>query len=35
MAEANRAGPIGRPIDRVDAPLKVTGKATALEALDS
>jgi xanthine dehydrogenase YagR molybdenum-binding subunit len=28
MAEANRAGPIGRPLDRVDGPLKVTGKAT-------
>ena len=28
MAEAHRAGPIGHPLDRVDAPLKVTGKAT-------
>jgi xanthine dehydrogenase YagR molybdenum-binding subunit len=28
MAEANRAGPIDRPLDRVDGPLKVTGKAT-------
>jgi xanthine dehydrogenase YagR molybdenum-binding subunit len=28
MSEANRAGPIGRPLDRVDAPLKVTGQAT-------
>jgi xanthine dehydrogenase YagR molybdenum-binding subunit len=28
MARGNRAGPIGRPLDRVDGPLKVTGKAT-------
>jgi xanthine dehydrogenase YagR molybdenum-binding subunit len=28
MTSANRLGPIGRPLDRVDGPLKVTGKAT-------
>ena len=28
MARGNRAGPIGSPLDRVDGPLKVTGKAT-------
>ncbi|MFL5575136.1 MAG: xanthine dehydrogenase family protein molybdopterin-binding subunit [Gemmatimonadaceae bacterium] len=28
MADSHPSGPIGRPIDRVDAPLKVTGKAT-------
>jgi xanthine dehydrogenase YagR molybdenum-binding subunit len=28
MAESNPAGPIGRPLDRVDARLKVTGRAT-------
>jgi xanthine dehydrogenase YagR molybdenum-binding subunit len=28
VAEANRADPIGRPLERVDGPLKVTGKAT-------
>jgi xanthine dehydrogenase YagR molybdenum-binding subunit len=28
MAQDNRAGPIGRPLDRVDGPLKVKGKAT-------
>ena len=28
MAESNLAGPIGRPLDRVDGPLKVTGRAT-------
>src|SRR5258708_628975 len=28
MAEVNRADPIGRPIDRVDGQLKVTGRAT-------
>jgi xanthine dehydrogenase YagR molybdenum-binding subunit len=27
MAESNLAGPIGRPLDRVDGPLKVTGRA--------
>src|ERR1700704_5038029 len=28
MAESNLAGPIGRPLDRVDGRLKVTGRAT-------
>ena len=28
MAESELAGPIGRPLDRVDGRLKVTGKAT-------
>ncbi|MEA2875876.1 MAG: xanthine dehydrogenase YagR molybdenum-binding subunit [Hyphomicrobiales bacterium] len=28
MAESEHAGPIGRPLDRVDGRLKVTGKAT-------
>jgi xanthine dehydrogenase YagR molybdenum-binding subunit len=28
MAQSDLAGPIGRPLDRVDGPLKVTGKAT-------
>ena len=27
MAQSDLAGPIGRPLDRVDGPLKVTGKA--------
>src|SRR5262249_59220034 len=27
MAQSNLAGPIGRPLDRVDGPLKVTGTA--------
>ena len=28
MAESKLAGPIGRPLDRVDGRLKVTGRAT-------
>src|SRR5712671_6366815 len=28
MAQSNPAGAIGRPLDRVDGPLKVTGRAT-------
>jgi xanthine dehydrogenase YagR molybdenum-binding subunit len=28
MAENHLSGPIGQPLDRIDAPLKVTGKAT-------
>ena len=28
MAEPNRSGPIGRPLERLDGPLKVTGRAT-------
>ena len=27
MAQSDLAGPIGRPLDRVDGPLKVTGRA--------
>jgi len=27
MAQSNLAGPIGRPLDRVDGPLKATGTA--------
>jgi CO/xanthine dehydrogenase Mo-binding subunit len=27
MAQSELAGPIGRPLNRVDGPLKVTGKA--------
>ena len=28
MAQSDLSGPIGRPLNRVDGPLKVTGKAT-------